>query len=120
MTSKPLPALLSQALVAYSIEFGYEFARSMGREPWSLSLFGWSNCWQYIEPSGMPVRTLGEKMRGEAESFLGKYERWGFLEFEPDPADPTPIPRTFVRLYGREERDGYGSTRGIKRTWIVR
>jgi hypothetical protein len=123
---RPLSALLSQILVAFTIEFDNEFERRMGLAGYPgarLSLVVWSNLMRFLAERGVSVSDLTaqalvpkERMRFE----LGCLERWGFIALQPDPTDHRPIPLRAHRLAGRDLRDGWGSGRGIRSEWIVR
>src|ERR1700683_3901237 len=94
----PLSALLSQALVAFTIEFDNEFERqtphrttnhgSMGgprQGPWPASLVMWSNCMRFVAEKGVTVREL-ERLARTKTNWSGM-ERWGYIVVKPDPAD---------------------------------
>jgi hypothetical protein len=91
----PLPALLSQLLVAFTIEFDNEFERQMPHRttyhgatagsrsgPWLVSLVMWSNCMQFVVDQGVRLREvrLTSKGREAQEAYsrlLGIIEdRW--------------------------------------------
>ena len=71
----PLPALLSQALVAFTIEFDNEFEHRMPHTttdhgatgphggPWLVSMAMWFNCMQFIGEEPMPVAELLRRAR---------------------------------------------------------
>ena len=73
----PLTALLSQVLVAFTIEFDNEFEHQMPhrttrhgstagagrRGPWLVSMVMWSNCMQYVPDEGIAVRELARRAR---------------------------------------------------------
>ncbi len=99
----PLPALLSHALVAFTIEFDNEFERQMPHRttrsgakggslhaPWLVSLVMFSNCMQFIGEEGVPVHQL-EHLARTATNLAGM-QRWGYIVVEPDPADSRPRP----------------------------
>ncbi len=98
----PLSSLLSQVLVAFTIEFDNEFERRMPHRttrggsttsrhaPWLVSLVMWANCMQFICKEGVSVRRLEELARTPTN--LKGMERWGYIIVEPDPADGRPKP----------------------------
>lgn len=106
----PLSALLSQALVAYTIEFDNEFEHraphitTVGRGggkgewpgPWLTSQAMWTNFIRYIAADGTPVRDL-QAMACISEpaikSRLHHLEWWRYLTLAPDPADTRAKPR---------------------------
>jgi hypothetical protein len=99
---RPLSALLSQVLVAYTIEFDNEFERQTGT---NLSLVVWSNLMRFCTPEGVSIRALADHSLAPVERLktqLGCLERWGFVVLQPG------------------KRDGWGSARGMKNDWIVR
>jgi len=72
----PLSTLLSQVLVAFTIEFDNEFERRKPHRttnhggtphaPWLVSLAMWSNCMQFIGDDGVRVGELEELARSFA------------------------------------------------------
>src|SRR5580704_9041154 len=101
--SLPLSALLSQALVAFTIEFDNEFEHQMPHRttnhgsttgspdgPWLVSLVMWSNCMQFIGEDGVRVGELEDLARTPTN--LNGMERWGYVTVQPDPADTRPKP----------------------------
>jgi DNA-binding MarR family transcriptional regulator len=89
-----LSALLSQALVAYTIEVDNEFEHRMphrtasfgstgaGQTPWLISLAMWENCLRYLIPEGV---TIGELERLAClRTNLDGMRRWGYITIEPD------------------------------------
>jgi hypothetical protein len=81
---RPLSALLSQILVAYTVEFDNEFERRMNESGYvggRLSLVVWSNPIRFISENAMSVRDLTALSRAEPTRIrhvLGCLERWGF------------------------------------------
>jgi methyltransferase (TIGR00027 family) len=96
----PLSALLSQALVAFTIEFDNESEHQLqhrttrgpaagSRGPWLVSETMWANFMQFVPPGGVPLRDVSAL----AEiTNLGGLERWGYVTVEPDPADSRARP----------------------------
>ena len=83
-----LPTLLSQALVAYTIEFDNESEHRLphrtsrhgataasGPRPWLVSLVMWTNCMKYIGPDGVQFRELEGLARTHTN--LPGMQRWG-------------------------------------------
>jgi len=102
-TSLPLSVLLSQVLVAFTIEFDNEFERQMPHSttrhgstpgvphaPWLVSLVMWSNCMQFVGEKGVRVGELENLARTRTNP--NGMERWGYIIVEPDPADSRPKP----------------------------
>lgn len=98
----PLPVLLSQVLVAFTIEFDNEAERRMvhrttlgrakggpGRGPWLVSLPMWSNFMQFVTEAGVPLREL-EGLAGITN--LAGLQRWGYVTVGPDPGDARDDP----------------------------
>lgn len=119
ISSLPLPSLLSQVLVAFTIEFDNEFERQMPHRttnfrpvagprkgPWLVSLVMWSNLMRCVSESGITVAELQRLTRIERLSLAGM-ERWGYIVVEPGPA--TNSAKSFRRVSGPPRRD-----------WVVR
>jgi hypothetical protein len=86
-----LSALLSQALVAFTIEFDNEFEHRMPHRttnhggtagPWLVSMAMWMNCMQFIGEEGVPVRRLEELARTPTN--LNGMVRWGYISIGAD------------------------------------
>ena len=122
----PLSALLSQLLVAFTIELDNEFERRMSEagQPGSpLSLVVWLNLMRFLTDDGVSVRDLAKRalaLEKRVKSELGCLERWRFVALSGEPDDDRPIPLSPHRLSGRLLRDGWGSGRGIRSGWMVR
>lgn len=125
-SSQPLSTLLSQILVAFTIEIDNEFERRMGEAGYPgarLSLVVWSNAMRFLAGGGLPVRDLALQSLAHHDRVkfqLGCLERWGFVVLQPDPSDNRAVPIAAHRLAHRNLRDGWGSGRGIRADWIVR
>jgi DNA-binding MarR family transcriptional regulator len=98
-----LSALLSQVLVAFTIEFDNEFENQMPHRttshgstdgapwgPWLASLVMWTNCMQFVREGGVTVGELEHLARTKTN--WNGMERWGYIVVEPDPADKRPKP----------------------------
>lgn len=126
LPTRPLFALLSQVLVAFTIEFDNQFELRMsdaGDPGTRLSLVVWSNLMRFLGSDHMTVRNLAtQTMTPEraVKSELGCLERWRLVVLEADSSDPTPVPTRAHGQTGRILRDGWGSGRGIRSGWIVR
>jgi hypothetical protein len=106
----PLSTLLSQVLIAHTIELDNEFERRFaeaGGGARVVSVVMWSNFLRFVgdgttvdelpTASGLPKpRTL---------STLGGMERWRYIAVGPAAVD---------------KRDGWGSARGLRGDWVVR
>jgi DNA-binding MarR family transcriptional regulator len=99
----PLSTLLSQVLVAFTIEFDNEFERQMPHltsnygstpgspnAPWLVSLVTWSNCMRFVGEKGLRVAEL--EVLARTKTNLNGMARWGYIVVEPDPADSRPKP----------------------------
>jgi hypothetical protein len=122
----PISALLSQALIAFTLELDNEFERQMldaGFHGIGLSLVVWSNLLRFLPPDGISVGELGAQAYGTLERtlhLLGCLERWRFLEFDASIRTAASKPLHAHRRTGRLVRDGHGSGRGVRRDWIVK
>jgi hypothetical protein len=114
-SSRPLSALLSQVLVAFTVEFDNEFERQMieaGYPGARLSLVVWANLLRFVGEGGISVRELAAQALASVDRMkfrLGCLERWEFVILQP--------PGQTVS--GRERRAGWGSGRGIRLDWVV-
>jgi DNA-binding MarR family transcriptional regulator len=99
IASLPLSTLLSQALVAFTIEFDNEFEhqsphrttlRRAGSGPWLTSMVMWSNCMRFVRAEGITVGELEDLARTQTN--WNGMERWGYIVVAPDPADRRPKP----------------------------
>lgn len=94
----PLSALLSQVLVAFTIELDNEFEHQMPHRtanhrgsrdaPWLVSVAMWSNCMQFVSAEGVTIADLQRLARTETN--LAGMQRWGYIVIEPDPAESRP------------------------------
>jgi DNA-binding MarR family transcriptional regulator len=105
---KPLSALLSQSLVAYTVELDGEFElRLLQTQTRSarLSLVLWLNLLRFLADGPVSVQTLAARAlttgAGVAAG-LGCLERWGVVALQPG------------------KRAAFGSGRGIRADWPVR
>jgi DNA-binding MarR family transcriptional regulator len=99
----PLPALLSHALVAFTIEFDNEAEHLMphrttrhgstagdSKAPWLVSLAMWSNCMRFVTAEGVAVSELHRLARTQTN--LRGMERWGYITVKPALAGRRPRP----------------------------
>jgi len=99
----PLPAQLSQALVAFTIEFDNEFEHrmphrttrhgstpGMAHPPWLVSMAMWVNCMRFVPEDGIPAGELARLAQVTGPSMAGQLKRmsewWGYLVAEAGPA----------------------------------
>src|SRR5579863_692566 len=89
----PLPALLSQLLVAFTVELDNEFERRMGEAGYPgarLSLVVWANLMRFLAAGPVSVRDLALlSLAPEArvKFQLGSLERWGLVVLSWEPAE---------------------------------
>lgn len=108
MTGLPLSTLLSQAIVAFTIELDNEFERRFqeaGGGARVTSLTMWSNLLRFVG-DGITVRELIAEVGlpgPSVRSRVGGVERWGYVSVGPS----------------TRKREGYGSARGMKDDWVV-
>jgi hypothetical protein len=117
--------LLSQLLVAFTVEFDNEFERRMGEAGHAgagLSLVVWTNLMRFLPEGALSVRDLATKALTPEKVMkfeLGCLERWGFVVLKPDSTDDRPVPTRAHAQSSRERRDGWGSGRGVRANWLV-
>ena len=113
MVPLPLSALLSQVLVAYTVELDNGFELRMVRAGFPgarLSLVLWLNVLRLLPSEGLTFRDLADRYVGPPDSLkiqLGYLERWWVIEMSS--GNPT----------SRQKRDGWGSGRGITRSTTI-
>jgi hypothetical protein len=104
MASQPLlTTLLSQALVAFTIEFDNEAEHRLphrttllgktpgsGPAPWLVSMAMGFNCMRYVGEEGIALREMERLARTGTN--LDGMQRWGYIYLEPAPDDPRPKP----------------------------
>ena len=98
----PLSALLSQALVAFTIEADNEAEHRMPHRttsdgaspgappgaPWNTSLLMWANCLRQLPDEGITVAQLLGRARTGTN--LDGMRRWGYVMFTPEAGRPKP------------------------------
>jgi DNA-binding MarR family transcriptional regulator len=133
----PLSALLSQVLVAFTIECDNEFERQMphrtsnygskaggGAGPWLVSMAMWWTCMRFVGADGITVAELIRRARTGTN--LPGLLRWGYISVEPDPADtrPRPPPSDWVihaTRAGRQAQEVWRPLTGvIEARWATR
>jgi hypothetical protein len=104
----PLSTLISQVVVALTIELDNEFERRFreaGGGARITSLTMWSNLLRFVA-DGITVREFVAAVglpRASVLSRVGGLERWGYVSVGPS----------------NGKREGYGSARGVKDEWVV-
>ena len=129
----PLSALLSQALVAFTIEADNEaehrlphrtqdYGLSAGAAtdaPWQTSLVMWANCLRHVPDDGITV--AGMRAAARTGTNLDGMRRWRYVTYTPDPGrGKRPRPDAVVRLTpgGQRARDVWdGVPAEIERRW---
>jgi DNA-binding MarR family transcriptional regulator len=101
VVSLPLSAVLSHALVAFTIECDNEFEHQMPHRttrfgstpgaPWLISMAMWANCLRHVPEGGIPAADFARRARLSrrgTEMMLGRMSRrsWGYLDVAPDRA----------------------------------
>jgi hypothetical protein len=109
MAAVPLSTLLSQAVVAFTIELDNDFERRFAEAgggarvtSWTM----WSNLLRFVGDGitvGELVAAIGLP-RASVHSRIGGVERWRYVSAGP----------------ASGKREGYGSASGLKDDWIVR
>jgi len=107
----PLSTLLSQVLVAFTIEFDNEFERQMPhwttnyRPPagtrqgvWLVSMAMWTNCMQFVGEEGISVGELERLARTKTN--LNGMERWGYTLRSAGLIRATPKGRMAQQVWG--------------------
>jgi hypothetical protein len=92
-----LSSLLSQFLVAFTIELDNEFERRMphsttnhgstGAGPWLVSMAMWFTCMRFVTEEGITKREL--VMRARADTNLNGMKRWGYITIADSVIRPT-------------------------------
>jgi DNA-binding MarR family transcriptional regulator len=136
----PLPAQLSQALVAFAIEFDNEFEHRMPHRttrhgttpgldhpPYLVSMAMWVNCMRFVPGGGIPAGQLARRAQVTGKSMQGVLKRmsqwWGYLTVQASPAeDRAKAPRAgyLVRptVAGRRAQDVWEPLEGeIEDRW---
>src|SRR5579862_624167 len=92
----PLPTLLSQVLVAYTIEFDNEAEHRLPHRtadhgstagmlpaPWLVSMAMWWNCMRHVNGKGITVGEL--ERRARTHTNLDGMRRWGYVSIDTAP-----------------------------------
>ena len=100
----PLPTLLSQALVAHTIELDNEAEHRLPHRttrpddrdaprgaPWLVSFALWANVLQYIDGDAVTVADLRTRARTD-QLLLGGLRRWGYVTLTPPAGQPLRNP----------------------------
>ena len=108
MTALPLSTLVSQVVIAFTIELDNEFERRFqdaGGGARVTSLTMWSNLLRFVG-DGITVRELIAAVglpKSSVLSRVGGFERWGYVSVGTSTG----------------KREGYGSSRRVNDEWVV-
>ena len=132
----PVSALLSQTLVAFTIEADNEaehrlphrtteFGPSPGATaaaPWLTSLLMWANCLRYLPDEGMTLAEL--RRRARTETNVDGMRRWRYVMYTPDPGRgkrPKPDAIVTPTAQGRRAREIWPAAIGeVESRWRSR
>lgn len=123
--ARPLCTLLSQVLVAFTLELDNAFERRMNQAGYhgaTLSMVLWSNLVRFVTAGAISVRDLAHRALAPETQIrfqLGCLERWGFVVLRADSGDERPVPTGVQHKSSRMLRDGWGSGRGVRSAWKV-
>lgn len=121
LVERPLSALLSQILVAFTVEFDNQFEHRMREAGYPgalLSLVLWQNVMRFLTGGELSVRELAAKALAPATP-LACLERWGFITLKAPAGEEKPIPQSLHPRARRMLREGWGSGRGIRSGYLV-
>ncbi|MGD0303002.1 MAG: MarR family winged helix-turn-helix transcriptional regulator [Bryobacteraceae bacterium] len=120
----PLFTLLSEVLVAFTIEFDNEFEHrtphrttqfGSGSGPWLVSMVMWSNCMRFVTDEGLTVRELEDLARTKTN--LNGMQRWGYISTQGPPR--SGVIRATPK--GRQAREVWRALFGeIEKRWQAR
>jgi methyltransferase (TIGR00027 family) len=129
----PLSALVSQALVAFTIEVDNETehrlphrTQNWGREPgapvgapWLTSMLMYANCLRHLPDAGSTIADL--RARARTGTNLDGMRRWRYVTYTPDPGQgKRPRPDALIRptAWGIEARDTWRAvTAEVESRW---
>jgi methyltransferase (TIGR00027 family) len=123
----PLSALLSAALVAFTIEADNEAERRLPHRttnegpsagpgaaaPWLTSLLMWANCLRHLPDEGITVAEL--RRRARTGTNLDGMRRWRYVSYAPDPGRgkrPGPDATVIPTAAGRRAREVWQAATG--------
>lgn len=124
--SRNLASLISQVLVAYTVEFDNAFELQMGARGFPgarLSLILWARLIRFISENGITVDELRAQIPEASDAIkhqLGCLERWRFIVLRDKSNGERASIASLRDEPDREKRDGWGSGRGIRGDWTVR
>jgi hypothetical protein len=118
--ANPVSALLSQTLVAFTIEADNEAEHRLPHRttdlgpspgataaaPWLTSLLMWANCLRHLPDEGITLAEL--RRRARTETNLDGMRRWRYVTYTPDPGRgkrPKPAAIVAPTAQGRRARE---------------
>jgi DNA-binding MarR family transcriptional regulator len=118
----PLTTLLSQALVAYTIEFDNEFERQTphrttllgqtgGGGPWLVSMVMWFNCLRHVGET--PIAVTEMVRRARTRTNVAGMHRWRYIDLEDGP-DSKRGTQPDDKLFVRTTRKGHLSQQVLR------
>jgi DNA-binding MarR family transcriptional regulator len=134
----PLSTLLSQALVAFTMEFDNEAEREVTAAGWGrrflVSQVMWANLMRFVDDAGVFIGEIPDRAgfpgtpvkTGWIHGCLVGMERWGYVTIGPDPADRRAKPPRAALLVtptaaGRKARGVWLPLAGvIEQRWRAR
>jgi len=101
---QPLSTLLSQVLVAFTMEFDNEAERQFAEsapQAFLVSQVMWANLMRFVDDEGVAIRDIPERAgvpgtpvsRGWIHGCLAGMERWGYIRIGPAPDETRAKPR---------------------------
>jgi methyltransferase (TIGR00027 family) len=132
----PLSALLSAALVAFTIEADNEAEHQLPHRttneglspgatvgaPWVTSLLMWANCLRHLPDEGITVAEL--RRRARTGTNLDGMRRWRYVTYTPDPSQgkrPGPDAIVTPTAAGRRAREVWqAATEETEARWRIR
>ncbi len=132
----PLSALLSQTLVAFTIEADNEAEHRLPHRttalglsdgarpgaPWMTSLLMWANCLRHLPDQGITLAEL--RRRARTDTNLDGMRRWRYVTYTPDPGRgkrPKPAAIVAPTAHGRLAREVWQAVTGdIESRWRSR
>jgi DNA-binding MarR family transcriptional regulator len=130
VTRLPLSALLSQALVAFTVEADNEAEHRLPHTttsdgaspgapagaPWNTSMLMWANCLRHLPDEGITVAELLDRARTGTN--LDGMRRWGYVTFTPDLKRPRPDTLIRPTTWGGTARDTWAEvTAQVESRW---
>ena len=104
----PLPTLLSQALVAFTIELDSQFELKQPTGTWLTSYVMWANFLQYVEGGGTTYGELQERAcvtKEQLHVMSGGMARWGYVTVSPGATKAKADQRVVMTFPGRTAQD---------------